>query len=338
MRDSVKYLQAMKLRTLIRSFFVSRGFIECETPILVPTPGMEPNLFPFETELVEFNGTKHRAGLITSPEYGLKKLLGQGLAKIFELARVFRNHEPFDETHNHEFTMLEWYRKGEGYEAIMDDIEALVKYCAEGLDASAPMNSSMGASWERITVDQAFQKYCHFSILENLDRDKLALRAKDLGIEAPASDSFDDIFFRIFLRDIEPHLGKDKPTILYEYPASMAALARTKPSDPRVAERFEVYINGLELANAYGELTDPIEQRARFEKEQQERTRLGKTVFPIDEALLAELPKIGQAAGIALGVDRLAMLLTGAKSIEEVIGFSARELFSKEKFAEDFRS
>ncbi|MFH0927867.1 MAG: amino acid--tRNA ligase-related protein, partial [bacterium] len=167
-------------------------------------------------------------------------------------------------------------------------------------------------------------------LLQNLDRDSLAVRARELGIEPQDGDSFDDIFFRIFISKIELNLGVPVPTVLYDYPVSMASLARKKPSDPRVAERVEIYIGGLELANGFGELTDPEEQRERFIKEGEERRCLGKTVFPIDEELLFELKHIGTAAGIALGVDRLAMVLTGAGSIEEVIAFGAGELFKIE--------
>lgn len=326
-----RYEQAMRLREEIRVFFRSRGYLECETPSLVQTPGMEPNLYPFETEVVEWNGKRHRAGLITSPEYGLKKLLGSGFTKIFELARVYRNHEPFDETHNPEFTMLEWYQAGVGYEVIMDELEALVKTAAEKLGKTRVVVNGhavdLAQPWERMTVNAAFEKWCGFSLIKNLDRGALAARAQEIGIEVQESDSFDDIFFRIFLLKIERNLGVDQPTILYEYPSGMAALARKKPSDPRVAERFEAYIGGLELANAYGELTDPIEQRERFLKEQEERTKLAKTVFPIDEKLLSALASVHQASGIALGVDRLAMILTEAKHINEVIAYSAKELF-----------
>jgi len=323
------YIQAMKLRTFIRSFFVSKGFQEVETSYLVRSPGMEPNLFPFESTLIEFNGTKHEAGLVTSPEYGCKKLLGAGLPKIFELARVFRNHEPLDETHNPEFTMLEWYRAGEGYEAIMNDIEELVKYCAKELSpGTVPARGlSPDVTWERVTVNELFKRHCGFALEDALNAELLNAKCVKLGIQTQPTDSFDDLFFRIFLTKIEPHLGVARPTIVYEYPAQMAALARKKPGDPRFAERFEVYINGMEIANAYGELTDPVEQRTRFEAEQNERKALGKYVFPIDEALLASLGKIGQASGIALGVDRLAMLLLGAKSIDEVLAFSAKDLF-----------
>lgn len=349
MKNQHKFLAAMKLRALIREFFSSREFVECETPICVRSPGMEPNLFPFETSVVEWSGEKHVAGLITSPEYSLKKLLGAGLPRVFELARVFRNHEDFDATHNPEFTMLEWYRANAGYEEIMTDTEELVKYCALELgkktknqeikksktsratgtvpkaDGDCPL--ARVQSWQRMTVDEAFKKYAGFSLLENFSREKLADRARELKIEVPETDSFDDIFFRIFGLHIERKLGHEAPVILYEYPASQASLARLKPSDPRLAERFEVYIQGVEIANAFGELTDATEQRKRFEIEAEERRAAGKTVFPIDETLLNELQHVHSAAGIALGVDRLAMILTGSNNIEEVLAFSAKELF-----------
>jgi len=328
----------MKLRNHIRSFFVSKDFIECETPIAVRSPGMEPNLFPFETSVVEWSGATHAAGLITSPEYSLKKLLGAGLPRVFELARVFRNHEALDATHNPEFTMLEWYRAGAGYEEIMRDIEELTQYCFTQLHG-AGNEGALGRMdshivmlpWERMTVDQAFRKYVGFSLLEHFSREQLAVKAQELGIAVPETDTFDDIFFRIFGLHIERKLGQERPVILCEYPASQASLARLKAGDPRVAERFEVYIHGIEIANAFGELTDAAEQRKRFLHEAEERRLAGKTVFPIDEELLSALQSVGSAAGIALGVDRLAMVLLGAKHIEDVLAFSAAALFRTER-------
>jgi len=343
MKNRQMYLKAMELRKDIREFFASRDFIECETPMCVRSPGMEPNLVPFETVVTEWSGKSHAAGLITSPEYSLKKLLGAGLPRVFELARVFRNHEALDATHNPEFTMLEWYRADESYEKIMKDCEELVNYCAAKLQnrdfdrngsrvkpgMTAEVPGMTARKWERMTVDEAFLKYVGFSLLENFTREQLAVRARELGIEIPDSDSFDDIFFRIFGLHIERKLGHDRPVILYEYPASQASLARLKSTDSRVAERFEVYIKGVEIANAFGELTDAAEQRKRFTMEAEERRLQGKTVFPIDEDLLSALQHVRSAAGIALGVDRLAMILTGAKTIDDVLAFSARELFTK---------
>jgi lysyl-tRNA synthetase class 2 len=325
MKSREHYLQAMALRKYIREFFALREFVECETPICVRSPGMEPNLVPFETVVTEWSGAKHQAGLITSPEYSLKKLLGAGLPRVFELARVFRNHEALDATHNPEFTMLEWYRADATYEDIMRDTEELVRFCSDKLGVESGI---WNMPWQRLTVDEAFRKYVGFSLLENFTREQLAVKARELGIEIPETDSFDDIFFRIFGLHIERKLGHDRPVILYEYPASQASLARLKSTDSRVAERFEVYIKGVEIANAFGELTDAAEQRKRFAIEAEERRLQGKTVFPIDEDLLSALQHVRSASGIALGVDRLAMILIGANSLEDVLAFSANELFN----------
>ncbi len=321
-----------KIMESIRDFFASEGFIEIEAPLLARSPGMEPNLAPFKTTSGEY--------LITSPEYSCKKMLAAGIPKLFSLGKVFRNEEPRGGTHNAEFTMLEWYRVGTDYTAIMNDVERLIAHCATSLRHSGesrnPRSSAVdpvfqrgdGLKWNRVSVKDAFGRI-GLNLDQLLTRDTMAKAASDKGYAVTPNDSFDDCFFKIFLTEIEPKLGIDRPTILYDYPIQMAALSRAKPEDPRYAERFEVYANGLELANAFSELTDPVEQRKRFEDEAKERARLGKDVPPIDEDLLTALGQIKSAAGIALGVDRLVMLLVGAASIEDVMLFPARELFDE---------
>jgi lysyl-tRNA synthetase class 2 len=300
---------------------------------------MEPNLSPFKTNLFDERGNGQPAYLITSPEYSCKKMLGAGMEKIFSLGKVFRNNEPMGGAHNHEFTMLEWYRAGENYEKLMDDTERLVKHCAKVLD-QFPKNgvisdaSSVGQQplsiinrpWQRLSVKEAFAQI-GLNLDQILTRATIAKAASDRGYAVLPNDSFDDCFFKVFLTEIEPKLGLEEPVILYDYPVQMAALARAKPSDPRYAERFEIYANGLELANAFSELTDPVEQKNRFLAEAEEKRILGKDVPPLDDDLLAALSQIDSAAGIALGVDRLVMLLAGARSIEDVILFPVSELF-----------
>ncbi len=342
----------------IRGFFASEGFVEIETPLLVAAPGMEPHLTPFKTILhtptpltPTLSPQAGRGGigayLITSPEYSCKKMLAAGIPKLFSLGKVFRNQEPFGPStalgvngkHNPEFTMIEWYRAGVDYTKIMEDTEWLVRACVDALGQEARITYQgkeidLTSPWERLSVKNAFARV-GLNLDQCLTRDTMAEAARKKGYTVTSNDSFDDCFFKIFLTEIEPHLGqgkpldtaRGKPTILYDYPVQMAALARAKPDDGRYAERFEVYVNGLELANAFSELTDADEQRRRLEEERALRGKLRKDQPPIDEDFLSALREMPAAAGIALGVDRLVTLLTDAKSIEDVMLFPASDLF-----------
>lgn len=288
----------------IRSFFRARGYVEVETPVVVRSPGMEPNLMPFETEVIEPDGTRHAAGLITSPEYSMKKLLGLGMERIFTLTKVFRNDESLGGTHNPEFTMLEWYRQGADYVACMDETEALVREVCQALGRDLP-------SFRRARVADLFAA-------AGLDLDQL---------EHVGDDTDSDAFHRAFLNKVEANLGPT-PVFVYDYPTYQASLSRLTP-DGKYGERFELYVDGLELCNAFTELVDAEEQRRRFLEEAGERRALGKTVFPVDEELLALLPSVRQPTfGNALGVDRLHMIATGKASIEDVLLFPASKLFS----------
>ncbi|MCK4858831.1 MAG: EF-P lysine aminoacylase GenX, partial [candidate division Zixibacteria bacterium] len=334
----------------IRRFFFERDFIEAETPIVVACPGMEPNLDPFRTEVKEMDGVGHPAFLITSPECSLKKLLAGGLEKVFEITKCFRNREPWsgqagDEggRHNPEFTMIEWYRAGTDYTVLMEDTESLVStvvtnvlgrpHCSRTTWQGIPIDFS--APWPRLSVAEAFQQYARIDLLTGIDNpDQFRSVAAKKGIEVSENDLINDVFFRIFLQDIEPKLGMPstegevaRPVILYDYPKSMAALARLKPEDERLAERFEVYCCGLELGNAFSELTDAKEQRHRLEEEQAERQRLGKAILPIDEQFLEAVGTMPESAGIAFGLDRLVMLLTDSRDIRDVLFFPAEDLF-----------
>jgi lysyl-tRNA synthetase class 2 len=308
----------------MRSFFANHDFLEVETPSLQISPGTEPHLKAFATSLEEpFSGVKRELFLHTSPEFAMKKLLAGGLPRIFQLAKVFRNGERAP-THHPEFSMLEWYRAGEPYTELMEDCQKLLQ--ASLLAAGTELFNWAGRTsdpfqpWEKISVSKAFAKYCRIDLLALLnDVPAFAAEATRLGLAPSLTDSWDDIFFRIFLEHIEPHLGHPVPTILYGYPLSMAALSRPSPDDPRLAERFELYVCGLELANAFGELTDPIEQRARFEADMKTKERLYGIRYPIDEDFLLALGQMPEASGIALGFDRLVMLAAGAEKIEDVL-------------------
>lgn len=334
LKDSPKLRSNLELRAKllrsIRAFFDARGYVEMETPLLVAKPGMEPHLDPFETELRTPAGERHDAYLITSPEYAMKKLLAGGFSRIYQLGKCFRNGEGSGGRHNPEFTMLEWYRAGTDYLGLMDETEELMKTVAKEVDGpGATFASEM--PWERLSVKDAFAKYAGI----DLDR---AIADPMFQFEAAASNqimaplsglSWEDRFFRVFLNDIEPHLGKERPVFLYDYPVSMAALSRPSARDPRYAERFELYIDGLELTNAFSELTDAAVQRKRFEEERALRHSLGKTDLGLDEEFLSSLAEMPEAGGISLGVDRLLMLLAGEKDIRNVIAFPSDGIFTE---------
>jgi lysyl-tRNA synthetase class 2 len=313
----------------IRAFFAERDFVEVDTPVLQVSPGLEPHLMAFATELAEPGEASRRRYLHTSPEFAMKKLLVAGVPRLFQLTHCFRNGER-RAAHHPEFTMLEWYRASAGYRDLMADCEALLRACV-GAAGTAHFvwrdhTADPKASWEYLSVAEAFARDAQIDLLATApdpmqpSLDRLADAARPLGIAPHTGDTWEDLFFRIFLERIEPKLGVGVPTILYDYPISMAALARAKTEDPRLAERFELYVAGLELANAFGELTDAATQRARFLADQQKkRARYGIT-YPIDEDFLAALAHgMPESAGIALGVDRLVMLATGAAHIEKVL-------------------
>ncbi|HSI39604.1 MAG TPA: EF-P lysine aminoacylase EpmA [Xanthobacteraceae bacterium] len=317
-----------RIMAALRGFFAARDFLEVETPILQVSPGNETHLHAFATEMVTPDGTRHRRFLHTSPEFAAKKLLTAGEPLLFTFARVFRNGER-SALHHPEFTMLEWYRAEAPYEALMADCAALLAAAAaaSGVDAFRHRGRSVRADSvpEPMTVTQAFERFAGIDLLASLgdggqtDRDSLWHGARAAGIRVADDDQWADVFSRVMVEKVEPRLGQGAPTILYEYPVSEAALARPKPSDPRFAERFELYVCGVELANAFGELTDAAEQRRRFIGWMDEKQRLYGERYPIDEDFLKALAQMPEASGIALGLDRLVMLATGAERIEQVL-------------------
>ena len=303
----------------IRRFFDEKGFVEVETPLMVPQPGMEPHLEAFQTtyEMRQFY-------LHTSPEYAMKRLLAAGFERIYQICKVFR-HEPVGRMHMPEFTMLEWYRAYADYTDIMVDTEYLIAGLATDLYGESVVRTGQYAvdltpPWERISVREAMLRYAG---IRADPYSETAAFIRQAGHSTVDKDDPPDVaFFKVFLDRVEPYMGVQKPAILYDYPAPMAALAKRKYDAPDLAERFEVYIAGVELCNAFTELNDPDEQRQRLEEEIAQRVREGNPAYPIDECFLSALEYgMPPSGGIALGVDRLIMILTGASSIGEVMAF-----------------
>jgi lysyl-tRNA synthetase class 2 len=310
----------------VRGWFETQDFIEVETGALQVSPGNETHLHAFATTLLTTDGAKSPLYLRTSPEFAAKKLLAAGERRIVEFARAFRNRER-GALHHPEFTLIEWYRAGEPYRVLMDDCAAILKRAAEAAGTSElsfrGRSVDAFAVPERLTVAEAFGRYAGIDLLATLtggepDRDALARAAQAQGIRVSEDDRWGDIFSRVLVEKIEPNLGIGRATILDEYPSAQAALARPA-ADPRVAERFELYACGVELANGFGELTDPAEQRRRLEREMAEKQRIYGERYPLDEDFLAALATMPQASGVALGLDRLVMLATGASSIDQVL-------------------
>ncbi len=317
------YLQARaRLQAALRGWFAAEGFVEVETPILQVAPGAEVHLAGFSTAWRTPDGIERPRWLHSSPEFAMKKLLAGGVPRLFQFARVFRNAEG-SALHHPEFTMLEWYRAGAGYGTIMADCAALLALTGAKELRWEDKVCDPAAEPERLTVAEAFERYAGVDLFATIG--DAARLSRLSGVAMHDGDSWDDVFFRIMFDRIEHRLGVGRPTILCEYPIAMAALARAKPGDPRVAERFELYACGIELANAFGELTDPAIQRARLDADMEEKERLYGVRWPVDDDFLAALEHgLPECAGIALGFDRLAMLATGASHIEEVLWLPVR--------------
>lgn len=316
------------IQASLRGYFAREDFIEVDTSTLQISPGNEAHLHGFATEALTTDGQAAPFYLHTSPEFACKKLLSAGEQRIACFAHVYRNRER-GPLHHPEFTMLEWYRVGESYESLMMDCVRILALAAETM--GTPKLTFRGsecdpfAGPERVSVAEAFRRYADIDLLGSVfaggetDRAHLAAEVARVGMRVAEDDGWADLFSRVLVEKIEPHLGFGRVTILDEYPVSEAALARPSAGDPRVAERFEVYACGVELANGFGELTNAAEQRRRFEIEMTEKVRIYGEAYPIDEDFLAALAIMPEASGIALGFDRLVMLATGASRIDQVL-------------------
>jgi len=323
-----KLLARARLAGAVRGWFAREGFLEVEPQALQMSPGAETHLHGFATQLIGLDGSSRPRYLHTSPEFAMKKLLAAGEENIFALCRVWRNREESIQ-HANEFTMLEWYRAGAPFTALMDDCAALLRLAAAaGLTSTARWRGEtcdLTAPPERLTLVEAFARHAGVDLAACLPgaspdpRAAMAQAARGLAVRVTPDDGWSDLFSKILSEKIEPRLGVGRPTILTAYPVSEAALARPDPADPRFAERFELYVCGVELANAFGELTDPGEQRRRFEADMDEKERIYAERYPIDEDFLAALALMPQASGAALGFDRLVMLAAGAARLDEVV-------------------
>ncbi|HVG49733.1 MAG TPA: EF-P lysine aminoacylase EpmA [Rubellimicrobium sp.] len=317
-----------RLQAALRDWFADGGFLEADPSALATSPGNEAHLHAFSTQAIGNDGAARSLHLHTSPEFALKKLLAAGETRLFAFSHVWRNRER-GPLHHPEFTMLEWYRVGQPYESLMGDCAAILRMAAEV--AGAPMLRWRDATCdplappERLSVADAFDIYADVDLLSTIDDDGTtdadALRAQAIaaGLRPSPDDTWSDLLSKLLGEFVEPNLGHGRATILDRYPSPEAALARKTPDDPRVAERFELYACGVELANGFGELTDPEEQRRRFTAEMDEKERVYGHRYPLDEDFLSALALMPPASGIALGFDRLVTLATGAPRIEEVI-------------------
>ena len=325
--DRRPFLQARgAITTAIRTFFAEQGLVEVETSVLTVSPGNETHLHAPRTEIMRPDGSRVPRYLRTSPEFACKKLLAAGEPKIFEFARVFRDRERGD-LHLPEFTMLEWYRAGAPYDAIMADCVVVIATAAQatgiGTFAFRGRTADPFAEPELLTVAYAFERFAGIDLLATIadgegDRAALATAAAS-KVRVSEDDTWSDLFSKLLVEHVEPHLGQGRLTILFEYPSPEAALARVKSGDPRVAERFEVYACGVELANGFGELTDAGEQRRRFTEAMAEKQRRYGEAYPLDEDFLAAVAEMPEASGVALGFDRLVMLASGASRIDQVV-------------------
>ena len=321
MSDQINHIQnnfknlskRAKILKKLREFFWQQNFLEVETPNIVSLPGQEPYLSPVNFLINDEKGRQYSAYLHTSPEYTMKKMLASGFENIFSICKCFRDKESFGGIHNPEFTMLEWYRVNADFFEIMQDVENLFASVGD-----------MKNKFQRIHMRDLWQKFAGVNLDDYLEKEKMFSLCLDKEFKPSEDESYEDLFYRIFLNMIEPQLNGYY--IVHHYPAQMAALAKLS-DDERYAERFEVYVNGIEIANAFSELTDAKEQKARLVEERKLREKLGASVYNIDEDFVDAVDILPKCAGIALGVDRLVQVLLGCQNIDNVLVLPASKIF-----------
>ncbi len=317
---------------LLREFFWSQGFTEVDTPNIVKLPGQEPYLSPMKINIHDENGREFAGYLHTSPEYTMKKMLATGWDKIFSICKCYRDYESFGGTHEPEFTMVEWYRADADFVILMEDVEALFSFLLQKLSANFQFpilnfQSISNFKFQKFSMKELWERFAGVNLDNYLDIEKMFELCVKKKYNVKENESYEDLFYRIFLNEIEPKLKDMGGVIVHHYPAQMAALSRLSPTDRRYAERFEVYVNGLELANAFSELTDADEQLKRLQEERALRQKLGKDVYDIDMEFIEALKTMPPSAGIALGIDRLVQVLGGCEKIEDMVVLSASKLF-----------
>ena len=318
----------------IREFFWQQDLLEVETPQLLSVPGQEPYLSPMKLTIHDDRKISHDAYLHTSPEYTMKKMLAAGCGNIFTICKTFRNHESFGGTHNPEFTMIEWYRVDATMYDLMDDVEQLCNELHAALKKLETGNRKPesrvqrpASSFQRVSMKDVWQQTINVNLDNHLTQPAIYKLCKERGYDVSDDESYEDLFYRIFLNEIEPQVSNLQSLIIYNYPAPMAALAKLSEKHPGYAERFEVYVNGMEIANAFTELTDADEQLKRLKEEQVLRKKLGKDVFDIDMNFVDAVGKMPACAGIALGVDRLVQVLLDVEDIDDVLVLPMSKMF-----------
>ncbi|MFA7314593.1 MAG: EF-P lysine aminoacylase EpmA [Candidatus Magasanikbacteria bacterium] len=318
----------------IREFFWLQNFVEVETPLLIKHPGQEPNISAIETIFHNEKKQEFRGFLHTSPEYTMKKMLAAGFANIFFLGKTFRDEESFGGTHNTEFTMLEWYRTEETMFKLMDDVELLFKHILKNVNNSESkfqpshlVGKNPNFKFLRISMNDLWKKIINVDLDNFLTQEKMFELCKEKKYNVKVDESYEELFYRIFLNEIEPKLKDMGGVIIYNYPAKMASLSKLSEENPNYAQRIEVYVDGLELANGFSELTNPVEQLERLKEEQKERQRQGKKVYEIDMDFIEAVGQMPKSAGIALGVDRLVQILTSCQNIDNVLTLPLSKLF-----------
>jgi len=312
----------------IREFFWSQNFLEVETPLILRLPGQEPYLTPIMVGVKNERGESFQGYLHTSPEYTMKKMLAAGFDRIFSICKCFRDRESFGGAHNPEFTMVEWYRTEEDFYSLMDDVENLFGFVGGKIEIGGLKNRNFG-EWKRISMRDLWIESIGVDLDLCLTVETMREMCLARGYTPCDGERYEDLFFRIFLNEIEPKLAKMGNIIIYNYPAQMAALAKLSDSDLRYAERFEVYVDGMEIANAFSELTDECEQLKRLEEERNLRKELGRDVYDVDMEFIDAVKHMPKSAGTALGVDRMVMVLLGCQEIDDVIGLPMSLLMDK---------